>query len=142
MPGFDGTGPQGHGPMTGRARGYCILRTANDESNRMQGFAGVQGTPIDAGSPEGQEATDMAFRDGTGPVASRPMVGRPVAHPVPRCGNPVLIGGMLPFGGYTVAPYGYCRPRFGRGLWRPWFGHAFGHGRGRRRGRGRAEFPW
>lgn len=23
MPGFDGTGPQGRGPMTGGARGYC-----------------------------------------------------------------------------------------------------------------------
>ena len=23
MPGFDGTGPQGMGPMTGGARGYC-----------------------------------------------------------------------------------------------------------------------
>ncbi len=23
MPGFDGTGPQGNGPMTGGARGYC-----------------------------------------------------------------------------------------------------------------------
>lgn len=24
MPGFDGTGPQGAGPMTGRGRGYCM----------------------------------------------------------------------------------------------------------------------
>jgi len=24
MPGFDGTGPQGRGPMTGGARGYCV----------------------------------------------------------------------------------------------------------------------
>ena len=23
MPGFDGTGPQGRGPLTGRGRGYC-----------------------------------------------------------------------------------------------------------------------
>ncbi|HDR15608.1 MAG TPA: hypothetical protein ENN79_09055 [Desulfobacteraceae bacterium] len=23
MPGFDGTGPAGYGPMTGRGRGYC-----------------------------------------------------------------------------------------------------------------------
>lgn len=26
MPGFDGTGPQGMGPMTGRARGFCGSR--------------------------------------------------------------------------------------------------------------------
>ena len=24
MPGFDGTGPRGQGPMTGGARGYCV----------------------------------------------------------------------------------------------------------------------
>lgn len=25
MPGFDGTGPQGRGPMTGGGRGYCAV---------------------------------------------------------------------------------------------------------------------
>jgi hypothetical protein len=25
MPGFDGTGPRGMGPMTGRGRGYCVV---------------------------------------------------------------------------------------------------------------------
>ncbi|NLA26167.1 MAG: DUF5320 family protein [Firmicutes bacterium] len=25
MPGFDGSGPSGGGPMTGRGRGYCAL---------------------------------------------------------------------------------------------------------------------
>ena len=25
MPGFDGTGPQGQGPMTGGGRGYCAV---------------------------------------------------------------------------------------------------------------------
>ena len=25
MPGFDGTGPRGKGPMTGWARGYCAI---------------------------------------------------------------------------------------------------------------------
>jgi len=25
MPGFDGTGPRGQGPMTGGARGYCAM---------------------------------------------------------------------------------------------------------------------
>jgi hypothetical protein len=25
MPGFDGTGPRGEGPMTGRGQGYCVL---------------------------------------------------------------------------------------------------------------------
>ena len=25
MPNFDGTGPDGKGPMTGRGRGYCVI---------------------------------------------------------------------------------------------------------------------
>lgn len=25
MPGYDGTGPDGAGPMTGRGRGYCVV---------------------------------------------------------------------------------------------------------------------
>ena len=25
MPGFDGTGPRGMGPMTGGSRGYCVI---------------------------------------------------------------------------------------------------------------------
>ena len=29
MPGFDGTGPTGQGPMTGRGRGYCIVPLNN-----------------------------------------------------------------------------------------------------------------
>ncbi len=28
MPGFNGTGPQGSGPMTGRGRGYCMSYVA------------------------------------------------------------------------------------------------------------------
>lgn len=32
MPGFDGTGPQGSGTMTGRGRGYCLLPLSNKTS--------------------------------------------------------------------------------------------------------------
>jgi hypothetical protein len=28
MPGFNGTGPQGMGPMTGYGRGYCMVNLA------------------------------------------------------------------------------------------------------------------
>ncbi len=34
MPGYDGTGPRGLGPMTGRGRGYCIM-PLEDTSNNM-----------------------------------------------------------------------------------------------------------
>ena len=30
MPQRDGTGPQGMGPMTGRGKGFCRFRTANE----------------------------------------------------------------------------------------------------------------
>jgi len=142
MPGFDGTGPQGRGPMTGRARGYCVLRESNDESGRPQGFAGVQGTPVDVELPLGKVVTEMLLGNGVGPVASRPMVGRPAAYPVPGCGNPVAAGGVPPFGVYGVTPYGHRWPGWGRGSWRPRFGWAFGRGRGCGRGRGRFGFPW
>ena len=31
MPNFDGTGPQGKGPMTGCGRGYCVMPLTNKE---------------------------------------------------------------------------------------------------------------
>lgn len=52
MPGFDGTGPQGRGPLAGRGRGYCILRQANGRPGQVNGLAGIQGTPVrDYGRP-------------------------------------------------------------------------------------------
>src|SRR4030042_3938728 len=35
MPGFDGTGPRGQGPMTGGGRGYCVVPF--DEAVRQPG---------------------------------------------------------------------------------------------------------
>jgi len=44
MPGFDGTGPQGNGPMTGRGMGFCILKKSKDQPGEVKGFVGIQGT--------------------------------------------------------------------------------------------------
>jgi hypothetical protein len=45
MPGFDGTGPQGQGPMTGRGEGYCAIPL--DRTPRTPyGYAGLQGRPV------------------------------------------------------------------------------------------------
>ncbi len=38
MPAGDGTGPQGMGPMTGRAAGYCAGYTAPGFANPVPGF--------------------------------------------------------------------------------------------------------
>ena len=40
MPGFDGTGPQGLGPMTGGARGYCALPAGSAQRPIGGGFFG------------------------------------------------------------------------------------------------------
>jgi hypothetical protein len=39
MPGFDGTGPRGQGPMTGGGQGYCMTPKHNFQS-RPWGFRG------------------------------------------------------------------------------------------------------
>jgi len=31
MPGFDGTGPHGMGPMTGRGMGYCVISLSTQD---------------------------------------------------------------------------------------------------------------
>ena len=46
MPGFDGTGPLGQGPMTGRGMGFCVLQESKDRPGRTDGLAGLQGIPI------------------------------------------------------------------------------------------------
>jgi hypothetical protein len=52
MPGFDGTGPQGQGPMSGRGEGYCALvLPVPEEGKRPYGYAGVQGTPVGLETP-------------------------------------------------------------------------------------------
>lgn len=44
LPGFDGTGPVGKGPMTGRCEGYCILKLNSDEA--LDGYAGADLKPV------------------------------------------------------------------------------------------------
>jgi hypothetical protein len=43
MPGFNGTGPRGIGPMTGRGMGYCVipLSTQNQELDYLKKVAQV-----------------------------------------------------------------------------------------------------
>jgi hypothetical protein len=44
MPRFDGTGPQGGGPLTGRGDGYCAVRTPQE--GQPYGVAGLQQRPF------------------------------------------------------------------------------------------------
>lgn len=44
MPGFDGTGPMGMGPMTGRGMGYCVIPLSNRGAFRVSyGYPGIYG---------------------------------------------------------------------------------------------------
>jgi len=52
VPGFDGTGPRGQGPMTGRGEGYCALVLPSpEEKSAPYGYAGLQGAPVRLGTP-------------------------------------------------------------------------------------------
>lgn len=156
MPSFDGTGPQGNGPMTGKGLGYCVLRESREKSGRMEGWAGIDGTPVvnantDRAEQE-KEVTQMPFGNGTGPAVLGPMTGRGAGfcagYPMPGYRNAgsvrgyILPYGMSPYGygtGYGTAYTGWLGRWFRRG-----FGLArgFGLGRGRRGGRGRFGYRW
>jgi hypothetical protein len=55
MPGFDGTGPQGQGPMTGRGEGYCAVRLP-ESGQAPSGYAGLRGSPVRLGVPPARPA--------------------------------------------------------------------------------------
>jgi hypothetical protein len=46
MPGFDGTGPLGLGPMTGRGMGYCVMCLPSSISRMGWGYAGLPAWPF------------------------------------------------------------------------------------------------
>lgn len=159
MPGFDGTGPAGLGPMTGRGLGYCVLKTVKERGiEKLIGFAGLNGRrsaiPLDAVRQYWKEGTNMPGGDGTGPAGMGPMTGRAAGYcagyPVPGFMNPAPGVGGWPRGEYFagVPAYGfagwggYPRPLAGypyRAAYGPVWGRPFGRwfGRGVGRGRGR-----
>jgi len=162
MPGFDGTGPLGQGPMTGRGQGFCVLAVSKENPGQLKALAGLQGRPIsqkiNSFENSGKEVTNMPFGDGTGPAGLGPMTGRAAGfcagYPMPGYMNPMLgrfgfygptVPAFAPYGarfygygaGYGVPYAGWANPWFRRGLG---FGRGFGRGRGR--GRGRFGFWW
>jgi len=46
MPGHDGTGPRGQGPMTGKGLGFRIMRIPSAPGEPFMGFAGKSGRPV------------------------------------------------------------------------------------------------
>lgn len=52
MPGFDGTGPRGEGPLTGRGEGYCAVQLPDSTVGQPAiGFAGLAGIAVRAHYP-------------------------------------------------------------------------------------------
>lgn len=51
MPRFDGTGPLGKGPMTGRGEGYCAIRLPDQADRPACGIAGAEGRPVCLAEP-------------------------------------------------------------------------------------------
>jgi len=50
MPGFDGTGPRGMGPMMGRGEGYCVFTLPSPGTGGpAYGYAGLVGVPGEIG---------------------------------------------------------------------------------------------
>lgn len=49
----------------------AVLRESNAPSNHVQGFAGVQGMPVDVELPEAKEVTVMPLGNGVGPLFGR-----------------------------------------------------------------------
>lgn len=93
MPKRNGTGPQGKGPMTGRGKGFCVLKSDEKEPTQIEGFIGVQGKPYTKTVQNRKEVTIMPFGDGTGPAGMGPRTGRSfgycAGYPGPGYLNPI-----------------------------------------------------
>jgi hypothetical protein len=61
VPRFDGTGPQGEGPMTGRGEGYCAVALPDEPGQPAYGYAGLQGTPMRLGRSQALPASRVPF---------------------------------------------------------------------------------
>ena len=69
MPGFDGTGPKGLGPMTGRGEGYCtVVLPSSETAEAPYGYAGLAGVPFRMNYPYGRS---LAYGP-VSPVATAP----------------------------------------------------------------------
>jgi hypothetical protein len=71
MPLFDGTGPRGLGPMTGRGEGYCSMVLPSPDAGRAPyGYAGLAGRPVQV-SPQSPPAGTVSSGLIAPPLARR-----------------------------------------------------------------------
>ena len=121
MPGGDGTGPAGMGPMTGRAAGYCAGYPVPGFMNPIPG-RGFSGAGYSGYAPYGGYGAGVGYA---------PYGGYGAGVPYAPYGGYGLAGSP----GYAAPYYGGFRRGFGRGLGFG-LGRGMGFGRGFGRGRG------
>ncbi|MBN2412854.1 DUF5320 domain-containing protein [candidate division KSB1 bacterium] len=122
MPNYNGTGPSGDGPMTGRGMGYCILKRDKENSSITRGITGLAGNYYQSGHQQ-QPKTGMPVHNSSGQTTMRTSHGYFVPPFVNPAGRPIFTplpgrSGMLTSTGYPLTAW--CRGR--------------SRGRGRRRG--------
>ncbi len=79
MPGNNGTGPLGRGPMTGRGLGYCVLKLSETDplpSTIRWNQLGRSEQETNIYTNFGKEVTTMPGGNKTGPAGLGPMTGR------------------------------------------------------------------
>ena len=148
MPGFNGTGPLGQGPMSGRGQGFCVLKSSEENPGQVKGFAGLQAVPVgqkvENSENTEKEVINMPLGDETGPAGLGLMTGRAAGfcagYPMPGCMNAALgRAGFYGAGAPAVGPYGAGYGMLYGGRVNPWLHRGFGFGRGRGWGRGRGR---
>lgn len=153
MPRFDGTGPLGKGPMTGRGEGFCVLRSPEQAPIDPKVITDRQdesvGESADAGDDSGTAASDGPSSQGKSVAkaqrAKNSAANMPTDFRPPMCAGYAGLAGRFYVPGATaktrqavfshvhrstyVAPYGcWVHPLLRRG-----FGLHLGGGFGRNR---------
>lgn len=109
MPGFDGTGPLGRGPLTGRGRGYCVVKLPDGHSSLPCGDSnnrnGIRAQSLDESRNKsaGMVAASQAGPPGQGTVTGA-SAGLRSSQQAPGLVIPVVARcrrGTLPFAPVT-----------------------------------------
>ena len=82
MPGGDGSGPRGMGPMTGRGAGYCAGYSAAGFSNALPGRGFGLGRGMGQGRGMGR-GMGFGFRGGYGGQWAMPAYGNQIPNAAP-----------------------------------------------------------
>ncbi len=77
MPGFDGCGPRGRGPLTGGGRGYCAVVLPEGPGAAPYGVAGAAAYPVLPGPAAMPQGPGGRFRRARGRPAAAPRRIRP-----------------------------------------------------------------